>query len=61
VEIFWAKILEFPNSEREAELLSSTESVNAARVVQGMTRIGQSESEAGGESPQRFDSWKNSR
>jgi len=29
-----AKIWEFPNSEREAELLSSGESVNAARVVQ---------------------------
>jgi hypothetical protein len=40
VEIFWAKIVKFFNSEREAEWLSSGESVNAARVVQVMVRIG---------------------
>jgi hypothetical protein len=35
VEIFLAKIFELSNSEREAKFLSSIESVNATRVVQG--------------------------
>jgi hypothetical protein len=45
VEIFLAKILKFPNSKPEAELLSSDESVNAAPVVQLMARIGMKQSE----------------